>query len=343
MALALALSALVLAPVASAKVTPPVTTYLAAGDSNAFGYTQQKFEENEPNEAPKYFADNYPNEYAKKTLKKENKGIVVVNNGCPGETTDSFFGTGPLGAATDPTGTPACTYHFEKGLPLHNSLGTLSQLEDSISVLNPCFTSASVCAPPHEIKAVTLDLGSNDELATVAACKAEVKTEFEETGKSQYEGEENEEPLPAKIHNSIQGCLAVHAGPSFERIITNTVTAIALMRKPEYGNYTGPITVVGFYNPKAIVLPGSDALQVVLNQEMKKALHESGLSVKFTNPMPTFNPIPEQGKKRDKSAGKVHGNVQPERHRGEQSQMRSKPGERSGRRQDDHLPVWGRR
>src|SRR5882672_1322706 len=46
MALALALSALVLAPVASAKVAPPVTTYIAAGDSIAFGYSQEKFETN---------------------------------------------------------------------------------------------------------------------------------------------------------------------------------------------------------------------------------------------------------------------------------------------------------
>src|ERR1700712_3390948 len=132
-ALALAVSAMVLAPVASAAVKPPTTTYVAAGDSLAFGYTQEKSEENAPNEPPAYFETGYASEFAKLLRSKAgggDKGLVLANNGCPGETTDSFFGTGPLGKAVDPTGTSACPYHFALGLPLHTSLATLSQAEN---------------------------------------------------------------------------------------------------------------------------------------------------------------------------------------------------------------------
>src|ERR1043165_6597727 len=77
MALALALSALVFASGASA-VTAPTTTYLALGDSLAFGYQQEKFEQNFPNEAPAYFESGYANYFAAKLRGKPNlfKGLV---------------------------------------------------------------------------------------------------------------------------------------------------------------------------------------------------------------------------------------------------------------------------
>src|SRR5690242_326882 len=182
MALALAISALVFVPVAQAVEPPPTTTYLALGTSLAFGYQQEKFEANFPNEAPAYFESGYPNVFAKKlkALKTENnKGLVLVNNGCPGETSDSFIGAGALGKAVNPKTpenpfgeSPACDYHFKNGLPLHNELATLSTLESGLSVLNPCFTKKSVCAPAHPVRAVTLDMGANDELRAVKICIA---------------------------------------------------------------------------------------------------------------------------------------------------------------------------
>ncbi|HMH46575.1 MAG TPA: hypothetical protein VK538_02565 [Solirubrobacteraceae bacterium] len=54
MALVLAFSALVFSASAGAATPPPPTTYLALGDSLAFGYTQEKFENHFPsNESPR--------------------------------------------------------------------------------------------------------------------------------------------------------------------------------------------------------------------------------------------------------------------------------------------------
>lgn len=301
MALVLALSALVFAPVASAKEAPTVTTYLATGDSLAFGYTQEKFAINKPNESPSYFEGGYANVFTKKTLYKESKGITLVNNGCPGETTDSFIGTGPLGKSVDPTGTQACPYHFLSGLPLHNSLATLSQLEDSLSVLNPCFTVAKVCAPPHEVKAVTLDIGSNDELASVAKCKAEVKSEFETTGKSKYE-QAKDKSLEEKVSGSVLFCIVVSSPATFSHITENVETVLGLIRSPSYGNYAGKIVLLGFYNPDALLLPGSDALQISLNKQMEEAGAKFG--AKFANPFAKINPTPEGGPKEIKAIAK---------------------------------------
>src|SRR5438270_9686683 len=84
MALVVALSALAFSSVASAAAPPPIETYMALGDSLAFGYSQVKFEENFPNDAPAYFEENYANSFAKLFRAKvaERKGLVVVNLGC---------------------------------------------------------------------------------------------------------------------------------------------------------------------------------------------------------------------------------------------------------------------
>ena len=42
----------------------PVSTYLALGDSISFGYSEQVFDENEPNDAPAYFEEGFTNDFA---------------------------------------------------------------------------------------------------------------------------------------------------------------------------------------------------------------------------------------------------------------------------------------
>ena len=52
MALALALTAMVLAPAGARAQEPATTTYLALGDSISFGYTEERFKNHEPTESP---------------------------------------------------------------------------------------------------------------------------------------------------------------------------------------------------------------------------------------------------------------------------------------------------
>ena len=54
-----------------------------------------------------------------------------------------------------------CSYHNQSGLPLHASLGGLSQLEEALAILKEG-------KPAHPVKLITVNIGSNDELAAIA-------------------------------------------------------------------------------------------------------------------------------------------------------------------------------
>src|ERR1700739_1034839 len=82
----------------------PTPIYLALGDSLAFGYSQKRFEENLPEENPKAFETGYVNDFADVVRFVEPK-LEIVNDGCPGETTESMI-KGP------------CEYQLE--YPLHH-------------------------------------------------------------------------------------------------------------------------------------------------------------------------------------------------------------------------------
>ena len=89
------------------------------------------------------------------------KGSTIVNDACPGETSDGLIGENEaIGGKPSPEYAP-CAYHNVDGFPLHNSLGKLSQLEAALSLNKEG-------ALAHPVKAITLGIGSNDELAAVA-------------------------------------------------------------------------------------------------------------------------------------------------------------------------------
>jgi lysophospholipase L1-like esterase len=273
-----ALSAMMFTPgAASAETT--TTSYLALGDSITFGYTQEKFEINLPNEAPAFFEEGFDNFFNKDLLKSEEvgKGSTIVNDACPGETSDGLIGENEaIGGKPEPAYAP-CAYHFVDGFPLHNSLGKLSQLEEALSLLKEG-------APAHPVKAITLGIGSNDELAAVAQCEKEVTEEFEKEGKSKYGG---------TPEAAVQGCVGETAETiTFPHIVKNIGDIIGVIdsTSPGGGHYTGPIVLLGFYNPFAFVLPGSDGLQKALNEALEEEIVEHFPNVTFANPFPTFNP-----------------------------------------------------
>src|ERR1700744_667901 len=172
-ALLAAFAALALAPAAGAK--GPGSTYLALGDSLAYGYHQAQFQ-NELKEHgfvnPANFDDGYVDDFGA-ALKLLNPKLKVVNDGCPGETTETFIkgsGVGPEYCAGGPTGTP-----FPKAFLHHAYPGT--QLEDALAIAKEAGTGT-----------ITLDIGANDILqflghtcgfpATFSCSEAEVEAEI---------------------------------------------------------------------------------------------------------------------------------------------------------------------
>ncbi len=143
-----ALGALALAPAAGANVG---NTYLALGDSLAYGYHQAQFQEELKTKGfveAANFNDGYVDDFGA-TLKLLNPKLKVINDGCPGETTETFVkgsGVGPGFCAGGPTGSP-----FPKAFLHHSYPGT--QLEDALAI-----------AKEPGVGTITLDLGANDIL-----------------------------------------------------------------------------------------------------------------------------------------------------------------------------------
>ena len=142
--LTMAFLALYLAPSAGA-FGGSQRSYLALGDSLAFGYSQAKFNSLFPNENPAAYDTGYVDDFGK-VLHLFNPGLRVVNDGCPGETTDSFI-NGP------------CQYQL--AFPLHHPYvggPASSQLSDALAYLS---------AHPGKVSPITLDIGANDALGVI--------------------------------------------------------------------------------------------------------------------------------------------------------------------------------
>jgi lysophospholipase L1-like esterase len=297
LALAAALVAIaalaVLSPAAYARTKPPVSTYLALGDSISFGYSEQVFNENFPNESPSFFEEGFTNDFAQDLARPSEvgRGLTLVNDACPGETSNGLIGENPaLGGKTstepaghDPQGLGdyhPCAYNNVDGLPLHNSLSvggqSISQLEDALSILKEGH-------PAHPVRAITLNIGSNDELAAITQCKNEVTEEFTHTGKSKY---------GATPEAAVIGCISVSSEKiTVPHILANIADILSVLDStaPGGGHYSGPIVLLGFYNPDALILPGSDALQEGLNAAVEAVILPHFPNVTFANPFPVFN------------------------------------------------------
>jgi len=168
-----ALGALAFAPAAVAN--NPGGTYLALGDSLAYGYHQAQFN-NELKEKgyvePATFNDGYVDDFGA-ALKVFNPKLQIINDGCPGETTDALIsGSGIPGYCSNfPAKTP-----FPDVFLHHQYAGT--QLADALTILkeNP------------NVGTITLDIGANDVLqflgstcgfpATFTCSPAQIGAEF---------------------------------------------------------------------------------------------------------------------------------------------------------------------
>jgi lysophospholipase L1-like esterase len=149
-----AFGTLALAPAAGAKSAP--STYLALGDSLAYGYHAAQFQEELKSKGfveAANFHDGYVDDFGA-ALHLFNPKLKVVNDGCPGETTETMIhgsGVGPEYCAGGPTGTP-----FPKAFLHHAYPGT--QLEDALAV-----------AKEPGVNTITIDIGANDILQFLGA------------------------------------------------------------------------------------------------------------------------------------------------------------------------------
>src|SRR5205085_6838407 len=205
-ALVFMVGALAAPSIANATLPPVKQQYLALGDSLAFGYSSQLYHEGEAAGIvdPEGFEHGYANDLFK-LLKgkavKEGSNLKLVNDGCPGETSEGLIGSsgsliGTLNAVLKPsqeanglppvkgvTGNPSekfqvpCEYQaawnaFKKvgiGGPLHHPYAG-SQLEDAISTIA---NATNVEKKP--VTSITLNIGANDELHSLGKVEAEAK------------------------------------------------------------------------------------------------------------------------------------------------------------------------
>src|SRR5215217_7302455 len=149
----LALTAL-LPPAASAadpppKFNPPKRYYLALGDSLAFGYQFQTFNQHYPAEPPAAFATGYVDVLGG-MLQQIKPGIETVNLGCPVETTATFIAGG--------------CFYTASGFALHTAYPG-PQLAAALAFLG---------AHPGQVSPITLNLGTNDLNALIAFCVADL-------------------------------------------------------------------------------------------------------------------------------------------------------------------------
>jgi lysophospholipase L1-like esterase len=300
MALAAVLAAVVLAPTAAhAAAAPETSTYLALGDSISFGYTAERFKLHESDESPSFFEEGFTNGFLKDLRKGSEIGktATLVNDACPGETSNGLIGENEaLGGSIstesyeEVEGKPAteypeggyqglgdyhpCKYTFRTHLPLHNGgyvVGgkEVSQLEEALSTLK---------SNVSKVKAITINIGSNDELAAIKQCENEVAIEYGTEGKSKY----GPSPSVATI-----GCIkTTDENVTIPHILSNFGD---ILTQIDDTGYTGPIIVLGFYNPDTFVLPGSDELQKGTNTALENEVLVNFPNVAFANPFPVFN------------------------------------------------------
>jgi hypothetical protein len=289
MAVVLVVSAL-FASTASAKKAPlNPTNYVATGDSLSYGYSQQKFEENYPAEPPTAFEGGFVNILTKKLAALEKKAgnqLSSINLSCPGEVSDGLIGTNPAlgGGGTAKNGeendSAPCAWHNVDGFPRHFEYGPASQLEAAIGIVTGGAFGAT--------KYITTQIGSNDELAVVAACESAKYNEERGFTAGLDEcllveaGEENTRPGATKEKPYYEKGL-------FHHVIANTGDEIGVLR---HEGYEGEVGVLGFYNPQAIVLPGSDTLQKKLNETFEAEINGGafGPGVVYADPMYKVNP-----------------------------------------------------
>ena len=307
---ALAISALVLAPAAAnakkakgTQVAPETQDYIALGDSISFGYSEERFKLHEPIDAPTFFEEGVANDSLKLLRKATGKkSLQLVNDACPGETSNGLIGENPMLGGEVSTE----TYEEVEGKPANElprgrlpGPRRLAPVQIHLPQPHPAAQRRvlrrqqrslparrgagddQIGQPGHrktdQVEAITLNIGSNDELAAIKQCEDEVAVEYGTKGESKY----GKTPEEATIN-----CIGATAlGVTLPHIVKNIEDTVSVLE----ANYSGPIIVIGFYNPDAFVLKNTDLLQKKANEGMEAELKAKNPHTTFADPFPVFN------------------------------------------------------
>jgi hypothetical protein len=329
-----ALVAMAVPSLASAAKSAPkyavTNTYVALGDSLAFGYSQQLYNEGESKGDP---ASGFEGGYPKGFRGSRNRPIgtlQLVNLACPGETTESMIGNNPaliggLNAALagkvpkEITGESPCGYQeawnaFHKnglGGPLHFPYVGKSQLEATIETIA---LNTLVFGTP--VTHLTIDIGANDALHVLGKCEAEAKYAVEhepikgeielEVYEAILKGEITPEEAPAygeklgkeRGEQIAKECISKEVGPLYEQVNSNLSGILVAIRDGSFFggiNYEGPIDVIGNYNPYGAVFVAGEELLPGTNElsglgNLLQAKTAAAFGACFSNTQGKFNP-----------------------------------------------------
>jgi lysophospholipase L1-like esterase len=250
------LLALLLVPAGSAAgSSKPGSDYLALGDSLAYGYQAARFAAQFPNVVPESFDDGYVDRLGF-WLRLRNPSTKTTNDGCPGESTESFI-RGGRSAATGFAYVPNPAFCGDQPAPGIGAIYNKAWLHHFYPGTQLADAVAFLAAHPNT-NPITIDLGANDVLVFLAQCG----------------------------NGAVPNCITPQSiGALFARIGGNMATILSALRAAAPN---AEIVVLGLYNARPATLPGGDQLARDLNRLLRTVALSYG--ARFADPLAVFNP-----------------------------------------------------
>jgi lysophospholipase L1-like esterase len=258
---------LVASPAARAAQTDPVIqppvangTYLALGDSLAFGYQRAKVLAcagtgcSSPNTQ---FVTGYVDDFAG-LFGASGLNVNTVNLGCPGETSTTLIN------ATNAT-TGCTTYPF----PIHSNHPGKTQLQAAVDVLQSI---------GKRVSPITIDIGANDVLALVGTCTSG-------SGISLSCVQSGAPAVFATINANLDTTLAKLRE---EGGVKHEIIVVGLYNPLYPAIFSQVLTQTGNPAAAAAAAAGTDALAAQLNS--LQAATAAKYRALFADPLPVFNP-----------------------------------------------------
>ena len=162
-----ALFALLFVPASSAAQSKPGSDYLALGDSLAYGYQAARFRAEFPNVVAETFNTGYVDRLGF-WLRLRNPSIKTTNDGCPGESTESFI-RGGRGPATGFTFVPNPGFCGDQPAPGIGAIYSKAWLHHFYPGTQLADALAFLAAHPNT-NPITIDLAANDVLIFLEQC-----------------------------------------------------------------------------------------------------------------------------------------------------------------------------